>query len=288
MKRWVPFVLIVLLATAALVFSERRALNVTIGPRALMYWLGDTEREVTRVPARVARLSDHDEIALGDQLAVRYARPISESDRAMQSYVELVGMRLSLHATRKLPFRFHYIPDRSFENAFALPGGHVFIGAGLIAHMQTEDELASVLGHEVEHIDRYHCAELAQVETASRSMGVIGALAALPVELFMAGYSKQQELEADREGVRLAVLSGYSPYGARNVMDRFAKIHAEEVKQSAAGSPVGEVVNVPLQSLSEYFRSHPGGEERVAAIDGLITSQHWQNRHAEKPLKVRA
>jgi beta-barrel assembly-enhancing protease len=288
MKRWVPFAAVLALTVGALVASERQALHVSIGPRALMSWLGNAERETTRVPARLLRLSDRDEIALGDRLAEGYPQQLPENARVMQAYVEQVGVRLALHATRKLPYRFHYISDRNFENAFALPGGHVFIGAGLVAHIETEDELASILGHEIEHIDRYHCSERAQVEATAHDMGIVGAIAALPIELFMAGYSKQQEFEADAEGVRLAVLSGYSPYGARDVMERFAKIHSEETKERAAESPVGEVARVPVQSLSEYFRSHPEGQERSAAIDSLIAREHWQDRRAQKPLRVHA
>jgi predicted Zn-dependent protease len=287
MKRWVPFALILVLAVAALVASEAGRLRVPIGPRALIYWWGGTSREGTRVPARIMRLSDDDEIALGDRLAHGYSRATATNDRAMQSYVELVGLRLALHATRKLPYQFHYISDPTFENAFALPGGHVFIGAGLIAQMKTEDELAWVLAHEVEHVDRYHCAERVEVEARARDLGILGAIAALPVELFMAGYSKQQELEADAEGLRLAVLSGYSPYGAQEVMKRFTNIHERGMQDRAAGNPVGEVARVPGQALSEYFESHPGGAERVACINELIERQHWQNRVAQKPLRAR-
>jgi len=300
MKRWLPFALILTVSIAALIFSERRALRTVIGPRALMSWLGDTEREVTRIPARIARLSDSDEIALGDRLAQYYAEPLTDADAQMRDYIAEIGARLASHATRKLPYHFHYISDRSFENAFALPGGHVFIGAGLIARMKTEDELASVLGRELEHVDRYHCAERAQIEAASRNLGIIGAIASLPVELFVAGYSKQQELEADTEGVRLSVLAGYSPYGARDLMQRFAHLEDEAetsdpnrgtrrrrtVSTGAANTPAGEVLRVPVQTLSDYFRSHPPADERAAAIDALITREHWQSRRAQTPLRT--
>jgi predicted Zn-dependent protease len=284
MKRWAPLVIILVIGVAAIVMSERRALHINIGPHALMYWFGDTQREVTRIPARIVRLSDADEIAIGDELAAHSASALPPDAQDMQSYIDLVGARLAVHATRRLPYKFHYIAERSFENAYALPGGHVFIGAGLIRHMQTEDELASVLGHEIEHVDRYHCAERATVEAAARQLGVIGEIAALPAELFMAGYSKEQELEADREGVRLAVASGYSPYGARDVLERFGKVH-EASAIRMPGSPVGEVARVPMQSLSDYFRSHPPAEERVAAIDALIAREHWKQRN-QTPLRV--
>ena len=70
--------------------------------------------------------------------------------------------------------------------------------------MDSEDELAAILGHEIEHIDHYHCAERVQLEVRLRHLPLRG-LFELPVRLFEAGYSKDQELEADREGTRLAV-----------------------------------------------------------------------------------
>ena len=106
--------MVVALAVAACVASQAGTVDVRIGLRALMYWMGDTSREATRMPARVMRLSDSDEIALGDRLAQRYQRANSSNDRSMQSYVELVGLRLALHATRKLPYKFHYISDARF------------------------------------------------------------------------------------------------------------------------------------------------------------------------------
>ena len=84
----------------------------------------------------------------------------------MSDYVSRVGAKVAARAHRKLPYKFHYIPNMDFVNAFALPGGHVYIGAGLVALMDSEDELAAVLGHEIEHIDHYHCAERVQTEAA--------------------------------------------------------------------------------------------------------------------------
>jgi predicted Zn-dependent protease len=79
--------------------------------------------------------------------------------------------------------------------------------------MTSEDQLAAILGHEVEHIDHYHCAERFQIEARPRKLqlGIIGALVQIPLSVWEAGYNEDEELEADREGMRLAVLSGYSP-----------------------------------------------------------------------------
>ena len=70
-------------------------------------------------------------------------------------------------------------------NAFALPGGHVYVGGGLLQLMDSEDELAAVLGHEIEHIDHYDCGERVQREQALRRIP-LGVIVALPVEVFEA------------------------------------------------------------------------------------------------------
>ena len=86
----------------------------------------------------------------------------------------------------------------------------------LLDLMTTEDELASVLAHELEHIDHYHCVERVQVAANLKNLNleVLGELLQLPFSVWEAGYQKDEELEADREGIFLAVEAGYSPYGA--------------------------------------------------------------------------
>src|SRR5262250_2301396 len=119
----------------------------------------------------------------------------------VEQYLSRVGSQLALHAHRRLPYQFHYIANQYFINAFAVPGGHVYVGAGLLSLMDSEDELAAVVAHEIEHIDHYHCAERVQQEEALRRIP-LGGLIGLPIEIFQVGYSKDQELEADREGTR--------------------------------------------------------------------------------------
>ena len=90
--------------------------------------------------------------------------------------------------------------------------------------MQSEDALAAVLGHEVEHVDLRHCAERVQTEQRLRNLGPLGDLLGLPVEIFIAGYSKDQEIEADRNGTALAVEAGYSPLGILQLFKEFARL----------------------------------------------------------------
>jgi predicted Zn-dependent protease len=185
-----------------------------------------------------------------------------------------------------LPYKFHVIPNGSLINAFALPGGHVFIGKGLLDLMSSEDQLAFILGHEVEHIDHYHCAERVQVEAQFRKLklGIVGELVQIPLEVWEVGYSKDEELEADREGLRLAVFSGKSPYGAITMFQEFNELHAEYLIH--AKTPEQELSELAVQSLKGYFRSHPTTSDRMAQVQRLIAEGHWQSRTVQKPFHV--
>ena len=283
--------MVLLLGLGALWLSERRKAEAPVSPDPVLYFIADTERELSRVPAQATRLSDAEEIKIGDELAQRIAgetrAPSSPQEQAMQAYVAEVGARVVVHTQRQLPYRFHYLPEAYLVNAFSLPGGHVYIGAGLIQLMDSEDELAAVLGHEVEHIDRYHCVERYQVEARARRMrlGVVGDLVQLPLEIFQAGYTKDQELEADREGTRLAVEAGYSPLGAIQVFEAYQRLRQQE--ESQARSPQEEAARMTLETLSGYFRSHPLEADRIEQIHRLIASEHWEDRTNERPMRVR-
>ena len=258
----------VLLAALGLVLSEVRKPDVPVSPAPLLFFLADTERELTRMPMQVTRLSDEQEIQIGSQLAARNVWTFnSEAEiqeaNAIENYVREVGAKVAAHAHRKLPYRFHYIPDPDFVNAYALPGGHVYIGEGMIALMTTEDALAAVLGHEIEHIDHYHCAERVQIELAMRRIPLANVVA-LPVAVFVAGYTKDQEIQADREGALLAAAAGYSPLEVTAVFEEFDKMY--KGAHDPARNPAEEMSRVAQQTLEGYFRSHPLPQERIAAL----------------------
>jgi predicted Zn-dependent protease len=282
MKRWLLLILILGGSGAALYYSQLQKTETRVGPEAMLNALADTQREISRVPARITRLSDSEEIRIGDGMAASYlARrgQLSSADAELETYIATVGHAVAGGARRKLDYRFHYIPNTNFTNAFALPGGHVFLGRGMLQLMKTEDELASVLGHEVEHVDNYHCNERVSLRHLP-----FGELIALPVELFQAGYSKEQELEADRDGADLAVSAGYSPQGAIHLFQTFGRLHGQYV--SKASRPDQELSQVALEGIIGYFRSHPLPVEREAQIRRIMTSQKWP-QPPERPLRLR-
>jgi beta-barrel assembly-enhancing protease len=282
-QRWYLIASFALLG-AALVVAQRRPVKAVASGQAILSMVADSERELSRMPAKFTRLSDAEEIRAGNALAEGFspAGKMSADDATIEAYVQQIGGRIAPFAQRKLPYRFHYIPNRDFINAFALPGGHIFVGAGLIERMETDDELADVLGHEIEHIDHFHCAERLQVEAALRKIPLAQVIS-IPIEIFQAGYSKEQEIEADREGVRLAARRGYSAHGAIRLFETFERL-SEHVAH-APGTPQQELSGVAVDILTGYFRSHPAPSERIAQIRAMIGREPALDR-PEQPMKI--
>jgi predicted Zn-dependent protease len=276
------------LLTAGLITSQLRKVDPPAAPTALLYLVADTQRELTRLPMKYTRIPDADEVKIGNDLAKEIAEPGSEQNpeaKMVEAYLQMVGSRLAAHAARKLPYKFHYLSDQYIVNAFALPGGHVFVGAGLLSLMENEDELAAVLGHEIEHIDHYHCVERLQTEDALDHLP-LGSILSIPVAVFQAGYNKDQELEADREGTTLAVRAGYSADGAVQVFSRFQKMEEELAGKTKAASPEDEISGTAVQILTGYFASHPPSVDRIVQIRNLMAQENWAPVQ-EQPLSVR-
>jgi predicted Zn-dependent protease len=292
MKRPVVFVVFFLIlgfALAGLYWSQRRRKSTPVSANAILNMTADAQRDITRIPMHFTRVSDEREIAIGRQLASRYAtqtRKLTPEEEGLERYVTRVGGSLAVHAHRHLPYTFTVLPDHNMINAFSLPGGSVYVGEGMLDLMMSEDELASVLGHEIEHIDHYHCVERVQLEAKLKSLNldVLGGLLQIPLELWQAGYNKDEEFEADREGMLLAVQSGYSPYGAVDMFERIAKLCDEYVIH--AQSPDQELSQLAIQSLNGYFRSHPLPSERLAQAKALIAEKYWEDRKTRKPFRV--
>jgi len=293
MKRPVVFITaffaILVISLAGLFRAQRRPKSTPASANAVLDMVADAQRDISRVPMHFTRLSDEQEIKIGRELSAQYAgqlQKLTPEDEALAKYVQRVGGTVSAHAHRHLAYEFHLIPNHNMINAFSLPGGPVYIGEGMLDQMETEDELAAILGHEVEHIDHYHCIERFQIEAKLKNLNldIVGELLQIPLEFWQAGYHKDEEFEADREGVRLAVDSGYSPYGAVTLFTRIAKLCNEYVIH--AQTPEQELSELAIQSLTGYFRSHPLPSERLDRINSLIAEQHWQDRTTQKPFHV--
>ena len=289
MMRRVVFLIVLLVGVTALYYSQRRREPTPVSANAVVALAADAQRDLARVSMHFTRISDREEVTIGKELAQRYSTPaatLSPEEHALESYIARVGNSVAAHAHRPLPYSFHLLLEREMINAFSLPGGSVYVGEGLLDVMTSEDQLAFILGHEIEHIDHYHCAERVQIEARLRhlDLDILGAILQIPFEVWQAGYSKDEELEADREGMRVAVLAGYSPYGAVSLFEEYAKLHREYVIH--AEGPEEELSELAIQSLQGYFRSHPLPSERLAQAHAVITQEGWRDRQKQKPFRI--
>lgn len=293
MKKSSLATIFLLLAGGAALFAlQQKNATTEITPRPLLHLVADAQREVERIPLWLTRVSAEEEARIGQEIAQKIQAEAGDDAREIRrlaAYLARVGAPVAAAAERRaIQYRFHLINHKGFLNAFAVPGGHVFVGRGMLEMFETEDALASVLGHEVAHIDRRHAIERLQYELKARKLG-LGAfyrLGSLPILLFQQGYSKEQELEADRVGLSLAVEAGYSPAGALAVMRKLAELQPQADKQ--ADSPLQEAAAIPLQSLREYFRSHPPPHDRIAELEKEIKSRGWDPEQTQSPLALPA
>jgi predicted Zn-dependent protease len=288
-KRVFAFAAVLLVALGCLYLAQRQPRHDSVSPNAILDAAADFQRDLTRAPMHVTRLSDDEEIRIGDEMAKQYQASessLTPEERALAVYVSRVGGLVAGHAKRKLPYRFHLVSDANFINAFALPGGHVFVGKGLLDQLASEDELAFVIGHEIEHIDHYHAVERVQIEAQLKNLDLeeLAALAQIPLSLLQEGYSKDEEFEADREGLRLAVAAGYSADGAVKLLERWTRLYREYVIH--ADTPIDELGQVAITGLVGYFRSHPLPSERLAQAREVIATDHLSEDRPLTPFRL--
>ena len=196
--------------------------------------LGGSDEEALKAEARV-----------GERLAARMREAYPpDADQAAQGRVRSVGTKLAEHVEKRT-FRFEVI-SAPFANAFALPGGYVFVTRPLLdACGQDDGMLAFYLGHEMGHIRLRHSAERYAAEAVLKT---VAARAAFVAELLSKGYSREQEREADLEGLRLMRKAGYDPRAAVQA------VKALEGVDEAAG-------------WREYLSTHPPAGDRAALLE---------------------
>jgi predicted Zn-dependent protease len=214
-------------------------------------------------------ISPDQEIALGLQAAPSMAHEYGglDTDEAKQELVRKVGRHVVSGSDARQTnwqFDFHLLADRKTVNAFALPGGQVFITRALLDLLQNEDQLASVLAHETGHVVARHSAE--HIAKEQLTQGLTGAtvvasgdnrtaqMAMVIGSLVNLKYSRNDELEADRLGVRLMREAGYNPEAMIDVMNILAKSSGQKRD-------------------IDFFSTHPNPENRIENIRQAIRSQ---------------
>jgi predicted Zn-dependent protease len=155
---------------------------------------------------------------LADDLIAQEGMQPTPQTNKLDEYLQSVGDEVAAHAQRKIPYRFRFDPSPSFRSAVGLPGGQIFVGAGILAYMDSEDQLAVVLGHEIEPIDLNQCRERL-ANTLEEQRLSPATTTKLKVDPFLPGYGRDGELAPDREGV--ARQAGYSGESAIRLLQTY-------------------------------------------------------------------
>jgi predicted Zn-dependent protease len=221
--------------------------------------LVDTVKNVAKATGEIG---EPEEIALGRDMAARLlgAARLAPDER-LQRYVNRVGRWLASQTERPdLPWQFGVL-DAPQLNAFAVPGGTIFVTRGLVQRTRTEAELAGVLAHEIAHVLRKHHLKAiqkgAQTELAGEALShalkgsrpeARDKLIGLGTEMYTRGLDKSDEFEADRLGVVIAARAGYDSYGLPSVLQTLQAMNAQD------------------SALALMFKTHPAPVERLSAL----------------------
>lgn len=216
---------------------------------------------------QLSLVSESQEIQIGQQASQEAAQSIGlVEDPALQDYVQRIGAGLAARSERpNLPWSFRVVDDAT-PNAFALPGGYVFVTRGLLGVVNSEAELASVLGHEIGHVTARHSAtQISRAQLAQIGLGVgsilfpgaaqqLGGLASGGLQLLFLSYGRDAERQADDLGFRYARSQGYD---VREMADVFAAL--QRVGEAEGQSP-----------LPSWLSTHPAPAERIRAVQARL------------------
>ncbi|MDD1416542.1 M48 family metallopeptidase [Dolichospermum sp. ST_con] len=226
---------------------------------------------------KLSGMSDSEEFDLGQQMNQELQQEVNiSSNSQLNSYINQIGRRLAANSDRpNLTYTFQVVEDPAV-NAFATTGGFVYVNTGLIKSADNEAELASVLGHEMGHIEGKHLLkqmrEKAAINGIASATGLSKSKAVgLGVQLALnLPHSRQDEYDADRRGLRTLARTGY----AQSAMVSFMK--------KLQGS----------SSLPTFLSTHPGASDRVVALQKQINNQpSYQNNGLDNTIyqsKMRA
>jgi len=222
-------------------------------------------------------LSTKQEAELGEKAAQQLAQSIGlVPDADLTDYVEAIGNRLAKESPRTdVAYTFHVV-EMAEPTAFALPGGYIYVSRGALLMLNSEAELAGVLGHEIGHVAARHGVRRMTLEAPFALAGAImasaggiisprlgRALSAVPRLVGSALihlYSQKQENDADKIGVKLAAMAGWNPGGLVSALRQL-----ERGQELLAGAP----------RKAGFFDSHPTTPDRVARMERLAHDTPW-------------
>lgn len=216
----------------------------------------DEKKKDPEKPGKIILDTEYDDRRVGDDQtdAVKAEMGIVE-DEALNRYVQSVAIRLLRYAPPR-PFKYEFkIVDQTVPNAFALPGGKIFVSRGLLAMVGSEDELAGVIGHEITHAAERHAAARLEISKRINPL-VIGWMRAAQI----AAYGRDQERDADRGGQILCAKAGYDPIGIATFLRKLDALERYEIGWSR---------------LPFFLATHPTSPERSALASDRAASLAW-------------
>lgn len=247
-----------------------RRFLLTVAATAFLALLstGCSQNPVSGRP-EVTLISPEKEQEIGAELARQIEQTVGlVKDPQLAGYVQAVGRRLAEHSPRHdVQYTFHVI-DMAEPNAFALPGGYVYVSRGLLPLINSEDELAGVIAHEIAHVAARHAVQRINVSAATAPVriatGITGLAASIVAPrlgrmvaglgqvasgLVLAPYSRDQERAADRIGQNLAAMAGWDPGGIATFLETL-----ERYERLTSGEP----------RRTSFFATHPSTPDRVS------------------------
>jgi predicted Zn-dependent protease len=217
--------------------------------------------------SELSLVSESQEIQMGKEAAAQVAQTIGfYNDAKVQSYVAEIGKRMAEKSERpNLPWEFHVVDDAAV-NAFAIPGGFIYLTRGLMGAINTEAELATVLGHEIGHVTyRHSVQQISKAQLAQLGLGIgsilssdiarFGQLASAGLGILFLKYGRDAENQADQAGFRYALEQKYD-------VEEMPKVFVTLNRLSEAGGGGGR--------LPEWLSTHPNPENRIQRIEKML------------------
>jgi len=255
--------------------SGRLVVALLVAIVSLAGYFGATQVNPVTDEKQNISMTVEQEIGLGRQAVPELAAQYGglTQDAALRERISSMGQAIvqnSEAGESPYPFEFHVLADTQTINAFALPGGQIFVTEGLLGILETEGELAGVLSHEIFHVVGRHSAE--QVARAQLAEGLTGAavlatydpndpasagsaqVAQLIGQVVNMRYGREDELESDHYGVRYMAAAGYDPRAMASVM--------QKLSQSSEG-----------QAPPEFLSTHPNPDRRIERINEAIARE---------------
>jgi len=229
-------------------------------------------------------MSEKEELATGKQIfdEMRKNMILLPEHDPLARYVDHVGQKVAATADRQDLFYHFYVVDDSTINAFALPGGYIFIHRGLINHMNNEAELAAVLGHEIGHVTARHSVQqISRAKAYQLGMLVtsiflpvpqgVGALTDIMSMAILQGYGRDAELQSDELSIRYLTRAGYDPNATIGILKTLKRLDEINTKEK---TDAGEKV----EEYHGAFSSHPETSKRIREAIARAASQQQRGQ----------